>query len=427
MSGQVAIGSSDASWHQYSITSTSGLVEEVRAFVAEHGPLTVGDLPAQGRRSSSMWAWSQGKRALEYLFWSGAVTARRRPADFARVYDLTERVVPPAVLALPAPEEDEAKRELLLMAARSLGVATLQDLCDYHRINVPRARPLVAALAEEGRLVPVTVEGWDRPAYLHPGAAIPRAARARALLSPFDSLVWFRPRTERLFGFRYRLEIYVPAHKRVHGYYVLPFLLGDRLVARVDLKADRAAGALLVQAAHAEPGAATAATADALAVEASVRYYARLDDADEEFWGCTALLHDFDYEIHPTLDEHPQDGAPILREEGYPEELIEAVLSHAEHLGMPRDTPLKRTLFACDELSGFVHACGLVRPTGLEGLEPKSVRKKLKQPSFAAGVHRDEVYAGAELLGLELDEHIANVIAALQPIAGELGLQTAAV
>ncbi len=162
----------------------------------------------------------------------------------------------------------------------------------------------------------------------------------------------------------------------------------------------------------------------ALAVEASVRWYARRDGEDEEFWACTALLHDFDYEMHPTLDEHPQDGAPILREEGNPEELIEAVLSHADHLGLPRDTPLKRTLFACDELSGFVHACGLVRPQGLEGLTPKSVRKKLKQPSFAAGVHRDEVYAGAELLGLELDEHISNVVAALQPISAELGLRT---
>jgi putative nucleotidyltransferase with HDIG domain len=164
----------------------------------------------------------------------------------------------------------------------------------------------------------------------------------------------------------------------------------------------------------------------ALAVEASVRRYARLYGEDEELWGCVALLHDFDYEIHPTLDKHPQDGALILREEGYPEEVIEAVLSHAEHLHMPRDTQLKKVLFACDELSGFVHACGLVRPTGLEGLEPKSVKKKLKQPSFAAGVHRDEVYAGAELLGLELDEHIANVVAALQPIAGELGLRTSA-
>jgi putative nucleotidyltransferase with HDIG domain len=164
----------------------------------------------------------------------------------------------------------------------------------------------------------------------------------------------------------------------------------------------------------------------ALAVEASVRAYARSYGEDEELWGCVALLHDFDYEIHPTLDKHPQDGAPILREEGYPEELIEAVLSHAEHLAMPRDTQLKKVLFACDELSGFVHACGLVRPTGLDGLEPKSVTKKLKQPSFAAGVHRDEVYEGAELLGIELDEHIANVVAAMQPIAKELGLRTEA-
>jgi putative nucleotidyltransferase with HDIG domain len=164
----------------------------------------------------------------------------------------------------------------------------------------------------------------------------------------------------------------------------------------------------------------------ALAVEASTASYARRFGEDEERWRVTALLHDFDYEIHPTLDKHPQDGAPILRAEGYPEEVIEAVLSHAEHLAMPRDTPLKRTLFACDELSGFVHACGLVRPTGLDGLEPRSVRKKLKQPSFAAGVHRDEVFAGAELLELDLDEHITNVVAALQPIASELGLRTAA-
>ena len=160
----------------------------------------------------------------------------------------------------------------------------------------------------------------------------------------------------------------------------------------------------------------------AQAVEASTAFYARRLGEDEELWRVAALLHDFDYEIHPTLDKHPQDGAPILREEGYPEEVVETILSHANHLGLPRDTPLKRTLFACDELSGFVHACGLVRPTGLEGLEPKSVRKKLKQPSFAAGVSREDVYKGAELLGIELDEHIANVIAAMRPISGELGL-----
>jgi putative nucleotidyltransferase with HDIG domain len=164
----------------------------------------------------------------------------------------------------------------------------------------------------------------------------------------------------------------------------------------------------------------------ALAVEAAVRAYARKLDGDEEFWRATALLHDFDYEIHPTLDKHPQDGAAILREEGYPEELIEAVLSHAEHLAMPRDTDLKRTLFACDELAGFIHACGLVRPDGIETLTPKSVKKKLKQPSFAAGVHRDEVYAGAELLGVDFDDHVQTVTDAMKPISKELGLRTAA-
>ena len=204
-----------------------GLVAAVLEEVRERGPLAVGELSEQGRRTDSMWGWSRGKRALEHLFWSGAVTARRRASDFARLYDLTERVVPAEVLALPAPSEDEAKRELLLMAARSLGVATLQDLCDYHRINVPRARPLVAELAEEGRLVPVSVEGWNRPAFMHPGAALPRWVRARALLSPFDSLVWFRERTERLFGFRYRIEIYTPEPKREYGYYVFPFLLAS--------------------------------------------------------------------------------------------------------------------------------------------------------------------------------------------------------
>ena len=164
----------------------------------------------------------------------------------------------------------------------------------------------------------------------------------------------------------------------------------------------------------------------ALAVEAAVRAYARKLDGEEEFWSATALLHDFDYEIHPTLDKHPQDGAAILREENYPEELIEAVLSHAEHLAMPRDTDLKKTLFACDELAGFIHACGLVRPDGIETLTPKSVKKKLKQPSFAAGVHRDEVYAGAELLGVDFDDHVQTVTDAMKPISKELGLRTAA-
>jgi putative nucleotidyltransferase with HDIG domain len=164
----------------------------------------------------------------------------------------------------------------------------------------------------------------------------------------------------------------------------------------------------------------------ALAVEAAVGAYARKFGEDEELWRVTALLHDFDYEMHPTLDKHPQDGAPILREEGYPEEVVEGVLSHAEHLGLPRDTPMKKTLFACDELAGFVHACGLVRPDGIETLEPKSVRKKLKQPSFASGVNRDDVVKGAEELGVDLNDHIAFVTEAMRPIAGELGLRTAA-
>jgi putative nucleotidyltransferase with HDIG domain len=162
----------------------------------------------------------------------------------------------------------------------------------------------------------------------------------------------------------------------------------------------------------------------AVAVEAAVGAYAHRFGEDEDLWRTTALLHDFDYEIHPTLDQHPQDGAPILREEGWSEEVIEGVLSHASHLGMPRDTPLKRTLFACDELCGFIHACGLFGPDGIHTLETKSVRKKLKQPSFAAGVNRDDVYEGAEALGVDLDEHIAFVIAAMRSIAADLGLRT---
>ena len=244
-----------------------GYVRAVLEEVRDRGPLAAGDLSDPGPRSDSMWGWSRGKRALEHLFWSGALTARRRSSDFARLYDLTERVIPARVRALPAPSEDDAKRELLAMAARALGVATLHDLCDYHRLNVPRARHLVAELVEAGRLRPVRVAGWDRPAFSHPDAHLPRRVRARALLSPFDSLVWDRARTERLFGFRYRIEIYTPAARRVHGYYVLPFLRGDRLVARVDLKAGRAEGALLVRAAYAEAREDPVATATDLAAE----------------------------------------------------------------------------------------------------------------------------------------------------------------
>jgi predicted hydrolase (HD superfamily) len=162
----------------------------------------------------------------------------------------------------------------------------------------------------------------------------------------------------------------------------------------------------------------------AYAVEAAVRAYARLRDGDEDAWGCVALLHDFDYERHPTLDLHPQAGAPFLRERGYPEWFVRAVLSHADHLqdSAGRESDLEHVLFACDELAGFVHACGLVRPDGLATLEPRSVRKKLKQRSFAAGVNREDVVEGAAELGVDLDEHIATVIAALRPISDDLGL-----
>lgn len=160
----------------------------------------------------------------------------------------------------------------------------------------------------------------------------------------------------------------------------------------------------------------------ALAVEASTRAYARRFGEDEAAWGNVALLHDFDYERHPTLDRHPQDGAPVLRERGYPEWFVRAVQAHADHTGVVRESRLEHTLFACDEMSGFIHACGLVRPDGLASLEPPSVRRKLKQKSFARGVNRDDVVAGAQELGVDLDEHIAFVVAALRPISGELGL-----
>ncbi|WP_242654198.1 winged helix-turn-helix domain-containing protein [Klenkia soli] len=228
-------------------------VAELLARVTEGGPLRAGELGEQRPSTpGQMWNWHPGKAALEYLFYVGALTARSRTAGFERVYDLTERVLPADVLAVPTPPRADAVRELVRTASRALGVATETDLRDYFRLPVADARTAVAELAEAGELLPVEVHGWGRPAWLDPAARRSRWARARALLSPFDSLVWERPRIERLFGFRYRLEIYTPAAQRVHGYYVLPFLLGDQLVARVDLKADRAVGVLRVQAAHVE-------------------------------------------------------------------------------------------------------------------------------------------------------------------------------
>jgi uncharacterized protein YcaQ len=243
-------------------------VAAVLDIVKERGPVRAADVrDGNGaRRRESWWSWDDAKRALELLFWSGQISARRLP-NFERVYDLTERVLPASVLAQPTPTPHESRRELLAIAATSMGVATAGDLCDYYRLNVPAARPAIAELVDDGRLVPVEVEGWRAPAYLHPSARQPRHVEARALLSPFDSLVWERARTERVFGFRYRLELYTPAPRRQYGYYVLPFLLGSDLVGRVDLKSDRKASALLVQAAWAEPGAAVDGVVDALAAE----------------------------------------------------------------------------------------------------------------------------------------------------------------
>lgn len=231
-----------------------GLIDEVHRYVAEHGPVVAGDVSRRAGPKGTWWDWDDGKAALEHLFHAGTVSARRRRRDFARLYDLSERMLPADVLERPTPTEHEARKELLVLAARSYGVATDDDLADYHRQKLTVCRPLLAELVDEGRLDTVEVEGWDRPTYLHPDVRVPRRATARALLSPFDPIVWYRPRAERLFDFRYRIEIYVPAAKRRHGYYVLPFLLGDRLVARVDLKADRHAGALLVRSAWIEPG-----------------------------------------------------------------------------------------------------------------------------------------------------------------------------
>ncbi len=240
-------------------------IAEVLRRVADDGPLVAGELSQRSGPKGAWWDWDLGKLALEVLFVSGEVTATRRANDFARVYDLPERVLPASVLNAPEPTEHDAKKELLVMAARYHGVGTAADLADYHRLT--HTRPFVAELVEAGRLNEVRVEGWSQPAYLHPDARLPRRVSARALLSPFDPVVWFRARAERLFGFRYRIEIYVPRPKRVHGYYVLPFLLGDELVARVDLKADRAEGRLLVQGAFGEPGIDEAYVATELAAE----------------------------------------------------------------------------------------------------------------------------------------------------------------
>jgi uncharacterized protein len=230
-----------------------GFIDQVLATVRERGPVVAGDLRTRTGPKGSWWDWDHGKQALEWLFWSGQITARRRSSDFARLYDVPDRMLPAETIALPTPSREDAHAELLVRSARHHGVGTAKDLADYYRLNIRECAPIFAALVEEGRLVAVEVEGWNAPAFMSPDAVVPRRVDARALLSPFDPVVWERARAERVFGFRYRIEIYVPQPKRVYGYYVLPFLLGDELVGRVDLKADRTRGVLMVQSAWHEP------------------------------------------------------------------------------------------------------------------------------------------------------------------------------
>ena len=240
----------------------SAVLTEIRALVTAEGPITAREVHARHAaehprtRTEWGWNWTVAKRVLEYLFFTGEVTSARRNAAFERCYDLTERVLPAEVLSQPEPSAQEAVRALVEIGARAHGIGTVGCLADYFRIRRPAAiRLAVDELVQDGVLQPVRVRGWDRPAYLHRDATLPRSAQGRALLSPFDPLVFDRRRLEELFGTRYRIEIYVPAAQRVHGYYVLPFLLGERIAARVDLKADRKVGVLRVHAAHSEPAA----------------------------------------------------------------------------------------------------------------------------------------------------------------------------
>lgn len=252
------------------------LIEGIFNEVVLRGPVAASDLKG-AKGAGGWWGWSDEKHAFEWLFWAGRVTTHSR-RGFERLYDLPERVLPARILALPVPEPADAHRELLRISARALGLATAGDLRDYFRLSPADIKGRIEELVEMGELLPVRVEGWRQQAYLHTGARIPRKVEARALLAPFDPLVWERSRTERLFDFRYRIEIYTPAEKRQFGYYVLPFLLGDRIVARVDLKADRPAGVLRVLAAYAEPCAPLETAAELMQELKLMKAWLELDD-----------------------------------------------------------------------------------------------------------------------------------------------------
>lgn len=255
-------------------------LDEVLEFVVSNGAITASDLPGvEGpRRKPGDWHRSVPRWALEHHFGRGSLAVANRLPNFQRVYDLAERVIPSEFFDCVI-TDDDAQSQLLLRAARAFGVATLQDLADYYRMSPRDAAPLVARLVEDGKLHAVCVEGWQRDAYLATEARFPRSIGGASLLSPFDPLVWFRPRTERLFGFHYRIEIYVPEAKRKWGYYVLPFRLGDEIVARTDLKADRANRRLLVQAAYIEEGKDESLVASAMADElAGLAEWLELDD-----------------------------------------------------------------------------------------------------------------------------------------------------
>jgi uncharacterized protein YcaQ len=233
--------------------ANKALIETIYSEVMQRGPLAASDMDGH-KGSGGWWGWSEAKHAFEWLFWAGRLTTAYR-RGFERVYDVPERVLPQAVLDLPTPSPQDARRELLRISAKAHGIATYACLRDYFRLSPADTKRGIDELVENGELLPVRVEGWNRPAFLHKDARMPRKIEARALLAPFDPLVFERSRAESLFGFRYRIEIYTPAEKRQYGYYVLPFLLNEAIVARVDLKADRPAGVLRVHAAYAEPDA----------------------------------------------------------------------------------------------------------------------------------------------------------------------------